>query len=74
MKSIKNDETERRPSVFPCLMINVNKTIIILFSKFNIGSIVWVDTDLCKYKIGDYSMNWAMDGFLPYDGKVTLKN
>lgn len=69
MKVIIKDSPQGNEVKFPCLMVA------------NAGDVVWMLKYGCgvslhhkDWPIGDYSENWAMECFTPFNGTVELSN
>jgi hypothetical protein len=56
---------------YPCLMIDNDNQMIVLFKKAHEGTIISSED---HNEIGKYETDFAMDCFIPYCDKVTLKN
>lgn len=65
---VKNKVNEVK---YPCLMES-NLEQIVLFVSNKIGTLVYVGNSTCE--VGDYSEQWHMPSFEPFDGEITLKN
>lgn len=63
---------------FPILMIykddieNEN-ALIVLFKNDKIGTVIQKDIS-STWNIGDYSENWCIDLFVPFNGRIVLSN
>lgn len=63
---------------YPCLMTPKEHlpkyNYVVLFEAPRQGVIVWADEHCCIYKVGHYSINWAVDHFEPFMGVIELRN
>lgn len=56
---------------YPCLMKSTEEDIVVLFTEKDKGTL------LCKtaiYNAGEYSTDWDMEQFHPFNGSITLSN
>jgi hypothetical protein len=57
---------------FPCLMVSKETNIIVLFHSKTSG--VVVGNAISNTPLGYYSHCWAINYFIPFDGKIILFN
>lgn len=62
-------EVKEKEVKYPCLMINEDMNIIVLFTSRDCGVSVNHPDDYLKY-----SEHWDTDVFKPFNGTVTLSN
>lgn len=78
MTSTKQDIKNNEIKPFPKLMINNEKSVVILASTGDnaliYGVVLWVDLTKKNYDIGHLSGTWLSDSFTDYEGAVTLEN
>ena len=75
MKSIHNKNEEIKKLPYPKLMIS-NIGNIVLFTEYNVGTILVVGKTYCSHKIGENVLGWDIDSFtdLPIGEIITLEN
>ena len=70
---VDNNEIPDRGQQFPCLMINKDKTIIVLMNKNKEGTVIASGSPIIS--VGYTSMIWDNDWeFTPFTGKIELSN
>lgn len=74
MKSvIKNQEKSK--ITYPHLGVTSwadGKDIVVLFNTEGHGMVVY--SNYPNWKVGEYSMSWAMEAFNPFNGTIELSN
>lgn len=76
MKIQMNLKAEKEAS-FPKLMettLTMGGYIIVLFSDYGVGTVVYLSKESFTYNIGQVKSTWNMPKFKDFSGTITLEN
>ncbi len=75
MKSVITNQEVQQEDEYPCLKVSEDTGNVVLFTKVNTGTIVYIGVGSPSYyKVGEYCDEWAEELFEPFNGTVQLSN
>ena len=70
VKKEKHKE-QKEKETYPCLREGTNTGVVILFTSYNEGTVIYQGTK--KFPIGYHDTNWIRGKSKPFIGKITLE-